>query len=328
MDRTICDVPGFAVGCVEDKESLTGVTVIRCPDDTVGGIDLRGSATSTRQCDSLQAHHLVGQVHAICFGGGSAFGLDCAAGVMKCLAEEEIGLNVGFRIVPVVPTAVIFDCALGVHDAFPTADMAYEACQYADQEVPIGSFGAGCGASVGKVYGIGQAMKGGQGTHSVAGAKGLIVAALSVVNAYGDIVDPSIGRIIAGARSEEQPNEFADAVQVLAGGQKPVSSFAKGPQNTVLTAIATNARLDKSTLCRIAKMGHEGLARVARPCHAAFDGDVAIALSGGAINADENAVGALAAEAVAGAVLAAVKNADGFGKIPDCKTFPSPGSRT
>jgi L-aminopeptidase/D-esterase-like protein len=328
LNRTICDVPGFAVGCAEDKEKLTGVTVIRCPEGTVGGIDLRGSATSTRQCDSLQAHHLVGEVHALCFAGGSAFGLDCAAGVMRCLSEEEIGLNVGFRIVPVVPTAVIFDCALGVHDAFPTADMAYEACQFADREVPVGSVGAGCGASVGKVYGIGQAMKGGQGTHSVAGADGLIVAALSVVNAYGDIVDPATGRIIAGARSETDDNEFADAVQVLAGGQKPASSFSKGPQNTVLTAIAANARMDKGALCRIAKMGHEGLARIVRPCHAAFDGDVAVALSAGTINADENAVGALAAEAVAGAVLNAMRSADGFGIIPDCKTFPSPGSRT
>ena len=324
MPHSICDVPGFRVGCLHDKKRMTGVTVLLCPGGTVGGADLRGSATSTRQCDSLRPDHLVGVVHAVCFAGGSAFGLDCAAGVMRYLVEKGQGLPVGYRTVPIVPTAVLFDCALGDHEAFPSPEMAYEACVQSGEQVPRGSAGAGCGASVGKVLGIDQAMKGGQGTHLVQGLDGLRVGALTVVNAYGDILDPATGRILAGARSPDRPGAFADTQKILAGGNRPTSSFEKTPQNTVLTVIATNARLDKSACCRVAKMGHEGLGRCVRPCHAAFDGDVAIALSAGTVTADENAVGAMAAEAVQGALLDAVRHADGFGLLPDAGHFPPP----
>lgn len=327
MSATICNIPGFKFGYAQDTEKMTGVSVLLCPEGTVGGIDLRGSATSTRQVDSLQPDHLVGMVNAVCFAGGSAFGLDCAAGVMAYLAEKEIGLNVGYRIVPIVPTAALFDVALGDHQAFPTPQMAYQACENAGEKFMPGSFGAGCGASVGKVFGIGQAMKGGQGSFLCKGSDGLLVAAFTVVNAYGDIFNPSTGKIIAGARSEENENEFADAIKVLAGGKSPVSSFGKPKQNTVLTVIATNATLDKGQLCRVAKMGHCGLANVARPCHSAFDGDVAIALSAGNINSNENIVGALGALAVEGAVLNAVTMADGFGKIPDYSTFMKKGKK-
>jgi L-aminopeptidase/D-esterase-like protein len=318
--KSICDIPGFSVGCAEDSEGLTGVTVLMCPPGTVGGMDMRGSATSTRQCDSLRPDHLVGEVHAICFAGGSAFGLDSAAGVMSYLAEKNIGLFVGYRTIPAVPTAVIFDCALGDHQAYPSPELARQACVNAtSDDPPRGSHGAGCGATVGKVLGIGQAMKGGQGSHLVQGADGLLVGALAVVNAYGDVIDPAVNQIIAGSRHPEKENEFTDAISALAGGMRPVSSF----ENTVLIAVATNARLDKAGCTRVAKMAQTGLARTVKPCHGLFDGDFAVALSAGKVAADENAIGALAAEAVQGAVLDAVRSADGFGIIPDYKSFLS-----
>lgn len=304
---------------------MTGVTVVTCPEGATGGIDLRGSATSTRQVDSLRPDHLVETVHAVCFAGGSAFGLDCAAGVMRALSEKNVGLNVGFRTVPIVPTAVIFDVALGDHKAFPTPEMAYQAYQNTGKPFCSGSFGAGCGASVGKVFGIQQAMKGGQGAAVITGQDGLIVAALTVCNAYGDILDPNNGQIIAGARSTEYVNRFADAQKVLAQGFMPISSFAKAPENTVLTVIATNARLNKSACCRVAKMAHAGLSNVVRPAHSVFDGDVAIVLSGGSINVNENAIGSLAASALQQAVMDAILHADGMGVIPDTKTFPPTG---
>lgn len=322
MTKCIDGVPGFFVGCSEDMQRMTGVTVVTCPAGATGGIDLRGSATSTRQVDSLRPDHLVNTVHAVCFAGGSAFGLDCAAGVMKALSEKDIGLNVGFRTVPIVPSAVIFDVALGDHLAFPTPDMAYQACGNIDEPFLSGSFGAGCGASVGKVYGIVQAMKGGQGTALLEGGDDLVVAALTVCNAYGDILDPDTGQIIAGARSTEFDDQFADAQKVLGQGFVPVSSFAKAPENTVLSVIVTNADLDKSGCCRVAKMAHAGLSRVIRPAHSVFDGDVAIVLSKGSITANENAVGVLASSALQQAVLDAILNADGMGVIPDAKTFP------
>ena len=323
MLHTLSDLPGLRVGCAQDAEKMTGVTVLLCPEGTVGGIDLRGSATSTRQCDSLQAGHMVSVVHAVCLAGGSAFGLDCAAGVLRFLAQRGKGLNVGFRTVPIVPTAALFDCALGDHEAFPAPDMAYEACEKATDSFPSGSHGAGCGASVGKVLGIGQAMKGGQGFCLVRGQDGLVVAAMTAVNAYGDIVDPQSGAILAGVRSDLEGERFADALKVLAQGRQPVSSFSKSPSNTVLSVIVTNAGLDKSACCRVAKMAHCGLARVVRPAHSVFDGDVAIALSAGKVAANENTVGALGAKALEGAVLDAVTFADGFGRIPDLNTFLS-----
>jgi L-aminopeptidase/D-esterase-like protein len=326
LGGNICDIPGLTVGFVEDTKKMTGVTVLLCPEGAVGGIDLRGSATGTRQVDSLRPDHLVSAIHAVCFAGGSAFGLDCAAGVMQYLAEKGAGLNVLYRMVPVVPTAVVFDCALGDPEAFPTAAMAYEACTKAGKTFLPGSHGAGCGTSVGKALGIDHAMKGGQGSALESGADGLLVGALTITNAFGDILDPAAQKIIAGARSDSAPDGFADAFQVFANGQSPSDKFARQSQNTVLTVVATNADFDKPTMTRIAKMAHAGLARVVSPCHAAFDGDVCIALSLGQKKASENTVGALAAKALENATLNAIRHADGFGLLPDATGYKPPAS--
>ena len=204
----ITDIEGVYIGHASDFASLTGVTVILVPSGMTGGVVLNGFATSTRQVDALSPSHMVPKVHAICISGGSAFGLDAASGVMRHLEEIGSGFDVGVARVPIVPTAAIFDLRVGSSRKRPDHAMGYLACQQATNgEVAEGSVGAGTGATVGKFYGIAQAMKGGVGIAAEAGEDGLIVGALAVVNAFGDIRDPSTGKILAGARKERNGSD-------------------------------------------------------------------------------------------------------------------------
>ena len=204
MNNTMTAVPGIRVGHAQNDEALTGCTVILCEDGAVGGVDQRGGAPGTRETDLLRPMHLVEKVHAILLTGGSAFGLDAATGVMRYLEERKIGFNVGVGRVPIVPAAVLFDLALGRADVRPDAAMGYQACeQAATTAVAEGNVGAGCGASVGKILGMGQAMKSGLGTASI-DLGGVIVGAIVAVNAFGDVIDPETNRIIAGARSMQR----------------------------------------------------------------------------------------------------------------------------
>jgi L-aminopeptidase/D-esterase-like protein len=314
----ITDVPGIRVGQVHDERGRTGVTVVRCDPPAVGAMDRRGAAISTRQCDSLLPEHLLSRVDAVVLTGGSAFGLDCAVGVLDELAAEGIGMPTPGQPVPIVPTAALFDLGLGDGAARPTPDMARAAAKSASLEVAEGSVGAGHGATVGKLYGVKFAMKGGIGTASrYRAGDGLIVGALVAVNAWGDIVDPVTNAIVAGARDPRDPHRFADAAKTLAENaerERPGFLFF---DNTVLAVIATNARLDKNAAQFVARMAQSGLARVVRPCHGPFDGDVVFALSCGDGPADLPAIGQLAADALADAILRAVRLADGLGILPD-----------
>jgi len=323
MPGKITDVPGVRVGHAYDERGRTGVTVILCDPPAIGAMDRRGAAISTRQCDSLLPEHLLSRVDAIVLAGGSAFGLDCAAGVMDELSARGIGMPTPGRPVPIVPTAALFDLGFGASDAQPTPALARQAARAAARDFAEGSVGAGHGASVGKVFGITWAMKGGLGTASRRrAADGLIVGALAAVNAWGDVVDPATGRIIAGARDPSGKGRFADTAKVLA-----TEPLQKRPgfavfDNTVLAVVATNARLDKNLANFVARMAQTGLARAVRPSHGPFDGDVIFALSCGDVPLDPAAVGQLAAEAVAEAIVRAVQTADGFGVLPDAREAP------
>lgn len=305
------------MGHATDRGRMTGCTVVLPEAGVTCGIDPRGQATSLRQVDSLFPTHLGNEVHAIYLTGGSAFGLDSAAGVMAWLEERDVGLQVPFGRVPVVPTAAIFDLSLGDHRARPDAAMAGAACRAASgEETGEGAVGAGTGATVGKLYGIDQAMKGGLGGASRVYPDGLVVAALAVVNAYGDVRDPDTGRILAGAREPGEGGGFADTALVLASrGYQPGSAF----NNTVLVVLGTNARLSKPDACRLAQMSQAGLARAVRPCHSVFDGDVVFAFSTGAHECDLLTLAAASAELVARAIVRAVTEADGGGLIPAWK---------
>ncbi len=273
----LTQVPGFFVGHASDFKNITGCTVILCPPRTLGSIDIRGSAAGTRQIDALLSYHIVNEVQAVLLSGGSAFGLDAGGGVMEFLEEQGRGFDVCITRVPTVPTAVIFDLALGNCRVRPDKAMGYTACVQADGEpVAEGSIGVGTGASVGKLFGINQAMKGGLGSVCLSGPNGLLVGALVVVNAFGDVRDYATGRIIAGARMAPDSRDFADTAAHIRQGiiRQPYAD-----PNTTLGVIATNARLTREQAQKVAQMGHNGLARSITPIHTLFDGDMVFVLS-------------------------------------------------
>lgn len=322
--NAITDVPGIRVGQVEDPVGQTGCTVILCDPAASGGVDQRGGSPGTRETDLLDPVNRVDKVNAILLTGGSAFGLDAAAGVMRYLQERKIGFNAGIVRVPIVPAAVLFDLGIGDPSAHPDAEMGYRACQAATSEAPAqGNYGAGCGATVGKLFGMGQAMKSGIGTSSLDLGGGLIVGAIVAVNAFGDVIDPGSNEILAGTRSTSlgplklgTSGYFADTLKslnTLPG--RAVMKLAAG-SNTVIGVVASNARFDKAATCKVAQMAQDGLARCIRPAHTMLDGDTIFALSTGEKKADVSTVGAWAAEVLALAILNAVRAAKPSGGLP------------
>jgi len=324
LHNAITDIPGIRVGHAHDETALTGCTVVLAEDGAVGGIDQRGGAPGTRETDALRPMHLVSQVHAVMLSGGSAFGLDSASGAVRYLEERGIGFNTGVARVPIVPSAILFDLGIGSPAVRPTADMGYQACINATSEPPQeGSVGAGMGATVGKILGMRQAMKSGIGTASLDLGGGVRVGAIVAVNAFGDVIDPSNGQILAGTRclhtgpiqiGQEEP--FAntlDLMRQMAG--RVILSFASR-QNTVIGVVASNARLSKEHTNKVAQMAQDGIARAIRPAHTMLDGDTIFALATGKVRADVNIVGGFAAEVVAMAIVNAVRAARSAGGLP------------
>ena len=324
LKNAITDIPGILVGHAQDETALTGCTVILCGKGAVGGVDQRGGAPGTREVDALHPMHLVSKVHGAVLAGGSAFGLDAASGVMRYLEEKGVGFDTHIVKVPIVPAAILFDLGIGRSDVRPDAAMGYLACQNASSEPPAeGNVGAGTGATVGKILGVGQCMKSGVGTASMEIGAGVIIGAIVAVNAFGDVIDPLTGQIIAGARSKDvgplhigAPGYFADTMQVM---QTLIGRTVLGfgsRENTVIGVVATNAKLDKEATNKVAQMAHDGLARTIRPAHTMLDGDTIFAISTGEHTADMNIVGAYAAEVFAQAILRAVHMAKSIAGIP------------
>jgi L-aminopeptidase/D-esterase-like protein len=321
---TLTDVPGIEVGHAQDEEALTGCTVILCRHGAVAGVDQRGGAPGTRETDLLKPVNFVEHVHAVLLTGGSAFGLEAAGGVVRYLEERGIGFNVGVARVPIVPAAVIFDLALGRADRRPDATMGYRAAAAASrQPVAEGNVGAGCGASVGKILGMKQAMKAGVGSAAVRLSGGIVVGALMVVNAFGDVIDPRTGRIVAGARSTRfgpvqvgEPGGFVDTLELMKTGLGRTLLQFVTRSNTVIGVVASNARLSKAEATRMAQMAQDGVARTIRPAHTMLDGDTLFALSTGNKRTDLSVLGAVAAEVVAEAILRAVYQARAAGGLP------------
>lgn len=317
---SITDVPGIRVGHAHDERAITGCTVVLCEDGAVGGVDQRGGAPGTRETDPMRPMHLVLHVHAVVLTGGSAFGLESATGVVRYLEERGVGFDARVARVPIVPAAVLFDLGIGDPNVRPDAAMGYRACENASDEPPReGNHGAGIGCTVGKMLGPGQAMKGGIGTASVDLGEGAVVGAIVAVNAFGDVIDPRSGAIVAGARSIDAgaPGYFADTLQVMRSltGQG-LLGFGVRPSHTVIGVVATNARLDKEGVNKVAQMAHDGIARAIRPAHTMLDGDTIFSLATGQKDVDVNVVGAYAAEVVAEAIVRAVRAAEPAGGLP------------
>ena len=307
----ITDVAGIEVGHFTDARRPTGCTVVLARGGAVGGVDVRGAAPGTRETDLLDPSNTVGTVHAVLLAGGSAWGLDAAGGVMRWLEARCIGLDVGGPLVPIVPAAVLFDLHVGDSNVRPDAQAGFSACEAASDRPPAeGSVGAGAGASVGKMFGMAHAMKGGIGTASVrVGA--VTVGALVACNALGDVVDPRTGQPIAGARSADGRG-LRDTRCALLAGEPPLPILAG--TNTTIGVIATDATLTKVQARRLAVVGHDGLARAINPVHTLSDGDTLFALGTGLAGPSPGltVLAAMAAEAVAQATLRAVQAAQGL----------------
>ncbi|MGA2738398.1 MAG: P1 family peptidase [Bryobacteraceae bacterium] len=307
-------IAGIRVGHASNFDALTGCTAILCESGAVGGVDTRGSASETSSIDTLQPGHVAGQVHGIVLTGGSAFGLETASGVRRYLEQRGAGFRFGRGVVPIVPCAVLFDLDIGKAGIRPTREMGETAAAAATAEpVQEGAVGAGTGATVGKILGMRQAMKSGIGSGMVELPGGVLVAALAAVNAFGDVRDTTTGNLIAGARRSPDSMELADTEAVMKAG-----GLRSRPErrNTTLAVVATNARLSKVEATKLAEFGSLGLARTIYPVYTMFDGDTTFALSIGDASADVNTLGVAAAQAVAQAVIRAVKGAPSMGGVP------------
>jgi L-aminopeptidase/D-esterase-like protein len=311
--RGLTEVPGVKVGHVTLAERPTGCTVVLVEAGAVAGVDVRGGAPGTRETDLLNPVNTVQQVHAIVLSGGSAFGLDTASGVMRYLDERKIGYETGVARVPIVPAAILFDLGIGDAAIRPGADCGYRAAAAASSDaVPEGNVGAGAGATVGKLAGPQRAMKSGIGTASLTLPGGLIVAALVAVNAVGDVIDPSSGKVVAGVRTTDGRG-LADARALLRRGEV---GAGRGGENTTIGVIATNATLTKAEITKVAQMAHDGIARAIAPAHTPVDGDTIFALATGVRPASVLTIGALAAEVMAEAVVHAARQASGIPGYP------------
>ena len=325
----LTEVTGIRVGHHTLSERPTGCTVVIVDGDgATGGVAQRGGAPGTRETDLLDPLNLVDKVNAIVLSGGSAYGLDAAQGAVRYLEERNIGWKVGAAgVVPIVPAAILFDLGFGGNPSIrPTADCGYKAATAATAgPVQEGNVGAGAGATVGKLLGN-RAMKAGIGSVALTMPDGLVVAALVAVNAVGDIIDPSTGRVVAGVRTADGKS-LADARLLLRSGALSQQPQPRPGQNTTIGVVATNARLTKAEAARMALMADDGLARAIAPSHTLGDGDTVFSLATGQWQGSANVtvIGALAADAMAQAIVRAATQAQGSGGLPaarDLGTLP------
>jgi len=315
--RGITAVDGLKVGSVTLTERPTGCTVILVDGEgAVGGVSQRGGAPGTRETDLLDPGNMVDKVNAVVLSGGSAFGLDAATGTVRWLEEHNIGWDVRIAKVPIVPSAILFDLPVGGNPKIrPTADCGYKAASAATSgKVEEGTVGAGAGATVGKSGGPNRSMKAGLGSYAIRLPNGLVVGAIVAVNAVGDIIDPDTGKVVAGVRNPD--GSFADARLLLRSGGP--SQTPRAGENTTIGLVATNAKLTKADVHRMALMADDGFARAIFPAHTMGDGDTVFSLATGTWTGQVNItqIGALAADVMARAIVRAATEATGLPNLP------------
>lgn len=314
MYNNILDVKGIKVGQVEDREGLTGCTVVICEEGATCGVDVRGGGPGTRETDLLDPVNMIQKVHAVVLTGGSAFGLESTCGVSRYLEEKGIGFDVGVTKVPIVVGAVLFDLAVGNYKTRPDIEMGYRACEVASNtELKQGNYGAGCGATVGKIKGPEFAMKGGIGSYSIKLENGLVVSALIAVNAFGDVYEN--GKVIAGVLDDSRA-KTSNTYEIMKNG------FTKGGfsvDNTTIGVVVTNAKLDKAGCKKVSQVAHNGYAKSIFPIHTPHDGDTIFTMATGEIETDLSLLTSLATEVVEKSVINAVRNADSIKNIPSYK---------
>lgn len=315
-NQTLTAIEGIRVGHANLADALSGCTVVLTEQAAVAGVDVRGGAPGTYGTDSIHPLNLVDRIHGLFFTGGSAFGLDVARGLRRYLSEARIGFDSGYELIPIVCGAVIFDLGINRTGRYPDAELGYQACRAASSKPVVeGCIGAGAGATVGKLYGMPHAMKAGLGSAWVPGHNGLQVAALMVVNAFGDIFDPSQACLVSGCRATPESLELVGMASEIQRHNQ-LLGFPDG-QNTTVGVVATNAALNKTQLTKVAQMAQDGLARTIDPAHTMYDGDTIFALScGNVATVEVSVVGTLAARAVTEAILRAARSAAAGGGLP------------
>jgi len=300
---SLTDVEGILVGHCTLSGRPTGCTVITSRSSMVAGVDVRGGAPGTRETDLLRPENSVSGINGIFLAGGSAFGLNAGAGVVRYLEEQRLGYSAGGLIVPIVCGAILFDLTVGDPKIRPDAESGYEAARCADAApVPEGNVGAGAGCTVGKLFGMERAMKGGLGSWAWRRGDGLCVGALVAVNCAGDVWDPARGKIIAGAGDG---GGFLDCMAQLRSGRTPGALIGG---DTVIGVVATNGTLDKACCTKVAQMAQDAIARCIYPAHTPVDGDTIFALATGrhpieSTPANIGIIGALAADVLASAIV-------------------------
>lgn len=302
---SIREIEGVSIGHAQNDEAKTGVTVLYFPKGAQAGCDISGGGPASRETPLTDPLTADNPLNAVVLSGGSAFGLAASDGVMKCLEENGIGYNTGYALVPLVCQSCIFDLGYGKNNIRPDAQMGYEACKNAMAacDDSMGNVGAGAGASVGKLMGMKQAMKAGLGIHAIQVGE-LQIAAVVVVNAFGDIFNPENGQKVAGLMDPTR-STFLDLEQMFL-------QFMSAPKdlfnsNTTIGCIITNAKFDKAKLNKIAAMTRNAYARCINPVGTMADGDSIYACSVGAVVSDVNLVGTLGAKVMQKAILKAIE---------------------
>ena len=305
---SINDIGSVAIGQTENAEAGTGCTVFISKDGMAAGLDVRGGGPASRESELLDPLAAASGIHAIVLSGGSAYGLGAADGVMKYLEEKNIGYDTGVARVPLVAQSDLFDLSVGDGSVRPDADMGYEAARIAMESPNYkdGNYGAGCGATVGKIAGMDTCMKTGIGSYAIK-IGDLKIGAVVAVNALGDVYDWKTGKKIAGLLTEDGKG-FRDTLEYMATDTSVKDNKFTG--NTTLGVVITNAAFSKSQLCKIAGMTHDGFARSIRPVHTTADGDSIYAVSAGNVEADQDLVGSLSAVVMSEAIKRAVYSAD------------------
>ena len=319
----ITDVPGIRVGHATDVEGLTGVTVVLSDRPLTCSVEQRGGANDVIGLDYLDPRHLVATVDGLVLGGGSRFGGEAIWGVMRLLEARGIGYRTGTAVVPHVPGAFLFDLNVGDPRARPTREMGFAAAEAAASgAVAEGSVGAGTGATVGKVYGIDRAMRGGLGTSSITMGPA-VVAAIVAVNALGDVRDPETGVLIAGTRDAPDGRRLVDSAALLRSNVS-LGRFGAAIAHTTIGVVATNARLTRAEASKVASLGLLGFARALSPPHTAFDGDTLFVASVGEVEVELTRLGLAAADAVATAIARGVRAATSLPGVPAARDLSEP----
>ena len=331
--KYVTDVPGILVGHSARSERPTGCTVIVCNTTCVGSVDVRGSAPGTRETDLLDPVNTVDRVNAIVLAGGSAFGLDAASGVVRCLAEKNMGFPTDTRPVPIVPAAILYDLNVGNDSSiFPDANIGYAACMSANnRETREGNVGAGIGATIGKLFGMQRAMKGGLGSSSLtvrdlSRNATVTVGAIVAVNAVGDVYKNGI--LLAGALTADRRRLINTAKTLLSDDVLQLQPFPVG-RATTIACVTTDAKLTKAQAKKVAQMAHDGYARAINPIHTMSDGDVIFTLATGTSPvSDVSLIGLMATRVIEEAIVRSIEQAVGLAGFPSLRELQSAGETT